>query len=274
MRDPDLAQAVARLRKIAQGTPWRPVRDRCRLQEGRAWIKQAATDLADAIDGDSDPHEVIAAFDRFAASLWDATHKRRRSLNDPGEPGAHTFAGRLRAVGRDAYLRWRAALPHGGHPTGHRFHSVEQVRQHLAAGGDSPAVLSYSRASDRARALADELDEAALAGGGSFIATRRSDNGRWNLHLSASGQALVPRVDFASCTDAIDVGDLLKTRAQEFWDHPDHWLTGLYPLDEVLDVLTERRRRAGGGMPLPGQEPPPPDDESIDVEVSCVRQCE
>lgn len=36
VRDPDLAQAVARLRAIAHGAPWRPVRDRCRRQEGRA----------------------------------------------------------------------------------------------------------------------------------------------------------------------------------------------------------------------------------------------
>ncbi|MEV1179390.1 hypothetical protein, partial [Nonomuraea sp. NPDC049784] len=223
--------------------------------------------------GDAHPHEVVAAFDRFAASIWDATHKRRTSLNDPGEPGAHTFGGQLRVVGRDAYLRWRASLLKGGRLTEPRFHSVEQVRQHLAAGGDSPAVLSYSRASEGARALAADLDGAVLAGGGSFIAAQRGDNGRWNLHMSATGQALVPRVDFESCADAIDAGDLLKKRAHEFWDHPDHWLTGIYPIDEVLEVLVERRRRVGGGMPLPGQEPPP-DDESIAVEVSVVPQCE
>lgn len=254
--DGELVAQVAKLRELANGEPWKPLKNRAKLQDGRARIKETAAELADAIENNAHGHEVTAAFDRYAAAIFDATHNRRGgTLDRPG--GDHVFGEELRKPGRAAYLQWRASQPNEGRPTGRRFSSVDQVREHLAGGGDSPMLLSTSRRDRDARDLSARIgDDSVLAGGGSFVAVR-NDQGKWNLYQSANGQALVPRTDFDSRADAVEMADALKGIDTDHWDHPDNWLSDQYPIDQVQDVLAERAERlrrdqeAGGGTPEP-----------------------
>jgi hypothetical protein len=253
-------EVIARLREVQE---WKPLIKKPDMQwslrEGRPRIREAAEGLADAIEQGADAHTVIAAFDRYSAAVTDASNIPSK-LGHSGDRRGRELAQDLGIRGRDAYLHWRANAPDADNPKGRRFRSVSDVREHLAAGGDMPTPLSHIRKDRSIKETAEKIaDDSVLVGGGTFIAIRDPKSGKWNLHNSADGSPLIPPTDFDTWAEAGEVADALKTIEYD-WDHPQHWLTGRYPVAEVQDVLAERSERRrddeeGEGGPAPAPEP-------------------